>query len=332
LGPTVVQYLYRAQLAPPASVTAGHPWLRASAALCEGTVDARSTFAPPRSFWLFRLDAVPPRMMGLLSRTPGLEPFVPVTDNVAVALGYRHPIHLDACKASFPADSFHLFSPAAAGVTVLSPMPALSALDDLVHIGAPRAQEPEAAHAHHAAGPQVTVPLRLEAVSDVERRAVATLIPWSQVAWLRRLCYALPAPALRSYRVALLDRGVLVLAAGALEGIPFGVLLDSAAPDVLVPLGARLRPAVSPSLLASKVGARDGAIVVYPALAQAPFRVPADAVVALERQVLGSLEQTAGDAGSSPVRRTTAAVVAEPIEIENDRLGPMPLWGLGSGQ
>jgi hypothetical protein len=131
--------------------------------------------------------------------------------------------------------------------------------------------------------------------------------------------------------VALLDRGVLVLAAGALEGIPFGVLLDSAAPDVLVPLGARLRPAVSPSLLASKVGARDGAIVVYPALAQAPFRVPADAVVALERQVLGSLEQAAGDAGPSPVRRTTVAILAEPIEIENDRLGPMPLWGLGSG-
>jgi hypothetical protein len=263
-------------------------------------------------------------MMGLLSATPGLEPYLPATENVAVALGYRHPIHLDACKSSFPSDRFFLFSSGSAGVTVLSPVPTLTALEDLVRVVGVRAQDPELVVGRLGPRPDVAVPLRLEAVSDVERRAVATLIPWRQVGWLRRLCYALPAPALRSHRVALLDRGVLVLASSVLDGFPFGVLLDSAAPDVLVPLGARLRPAVSPQLLAAKVGAKDGAIVVFPALDAPAFRVPADAIEPLERQVLGGAEAMAVEEATSLRRRATETVEPAPIEIENDWLGPMP--------
>ena len=332
LGATVAQYLYRTQLLGPSSSPSpgdGRPWLRAAAALCEEGIEGSSPFQSGRSFWLFRLEGIPPRMMGLLSATPGLEPYLPATENVAVALGYRHPIHLDACKSSFPSDRFFLFSSGGAGVTVLSPVPTLTALEDLVRVGGIRTQDPEQVQGRLGPRPDVAVPLRLEAVSDVERRAVATLIPWRQVGWLRRLCYALPAPALRSHRVALLDRGVLVLASSVLDGFPFGVLLDSAAPDVLVPLGARLRPAVSPQLLAAKVGAKDGTIVVFPALDAPAFRVPADAIEPLERQVLGGAEAMAVDEATSLRRRATETVEPAPIEIENDWLGPMPLWGLG---
>jgi hypothetical protein len=327
LGPTVAQYLYRAQRLSPPSAADARPWLRAAAALCDESSDG-SAFQPGRSFWLFRLEGVPARMMGLLSSTPGLEPYVPATDNVAVALGHRHPIHLEACKSSFAGDRFFLFAAGGRGVTVLSPLPTLTALEDLVRVGGARAHAPEVTAARLGPRPDVAVPLRLEAVSDVERRAVATLIPWRQVAWLRRLCYALPAPALRSHRVALLDRGVLVLSSGVLDGIPFGMLLDSAAPDVLVPLGARLRPAVSPALLAAKVGAKDGAVVVCPALDALPFRVPPEAIEPLERQILGSAEAIAIDA-AEPRRHPTQTVQPAPVEIENDWLGPMPLWGLG---
>jgi hypothetical protein len=251
-----------------------------------------------------------------------------VTENVAVALGHRHPIHLEACKGSFPMDRFFLFAGGGHGVTVLAPAPTLTALEDLVRLGGVRTKEPELLLAQPGARPDVAVPLRLEAVSDVSRRAVATLIPWRQATWLRQLCYALPAPALRMHRVALLDRGVLVLSPGVLDGFPFGVLLDAAAPDVLVPLGARLRPAVSPALLAAKVGAKNGALVVFPALDEAPFRVPADAIQPLERQLLGGQEPIGLDAAETRAR-PTETVAAAPIEIENDWLGPMPLWGLG---
>ena len=74
-------------------------------------------------------------MQGLLARTPGLELYVPVTDNVAVAAGYRHPVHLESCRGSFARDKLHLFSPR--GVTEVAPLPVLAALDDIVRIRVP---------------------------------------------------------------------------------------------------------------------------------------------------------------------------------------------------
>lgn len=331
LGTLVAEYLYRAQfLRVPAGAggKVGGPPLRASAAFCEGP--AEGAFQSSGGFWLFRLEGVPPRMMGLLTRTPGLELFAPVTENVAVAVGYRHPIHLDSCKASFPPDHFYLFSPEEPGVTVLTPPPVLAGVDDLVRIRSPQPREPETTVLSPGPRPEVAVPLRLELAAGTDRYAMATLIPWRQADWLRRLCYALPGPALRGYRVALLDRGILVMAGagGVLEGFPFGVLLDSAAPDVLVPLGARLRPAVSPSVLADRAGAVGGGVVVFPGLGEPPFRVPADAIEPLERRTLSHPELVEAERDLFPRRRAVEVIEPIAIEIENDRLGPMPLWGL----
>src|SRR3954451_10370186 len=90
LGPVLAGYLHRA-----AAAAIGEGGLRAATALCEGST--ASAFASSESFWLFRVERLPARMHGLLTRTPGLDVFVPVTDNVAVAAGYRHPIHLGSC-------------------------------------------------------------------------------------------------------------------------------------------------------------------------------------------------------------------------------------------
>src|SRR4029078_8862424 len=97
--------------------------------------------------------------------------------------------------------------------------------------------------------PDLALALRLEPGGVASGPTVAALIPWNRVPWLQRLCYALPTSALRNYRVAPLERGVLVRANEVLEGIPFGTLFELAAPDVLVPVGMRVTPAVSPSLL-----------------------------------------------------------------------------------
>jgi hypothetical protein len=324
LGPLMAEYLHRSQAgAKAASADPGEPALRASVALCD-TAAADSAFQPGRSFWLFRIEGVPARMRGLLTGTPGLELFAPVTDNVGVAVGYRHPIHLDACRGSFPADRFYLFSPRSAGVTVISPAPALAAIEDVVRIRAPLPREPERREAIAVGRPDIAVPLRLEPSADPRRRAVATLVPWARADWLRRLCYALPPTALRGYRVALLEVGVLILATGSLEGFPFGVLLDAAAPDVLVPLGTRLRPAVSPALLAERVGAAGGALVVFSGIGQAPVRVPPEAIEPLDRRALALAEIETVASNSRRAGPSGGAAV----EIENDPLGPMPLWGL----
>jgi len=324
LGTLMAEYFHRAQSIAARAAEPGEPALRASVALCE--TSAESSFSPGRNFWLFKLAGVPARMRSLLTGTPGLELFEPVTENVAVAVGYRHPIHLDACRGSFPGDRFYLFSPRAAGVTVIAPNPALSAIEDVVRIRSPLPRDPERVEAGAAGRPDITVPLRLEPAAGPRRRASAALIPWTRAAWLRRLCYALPPTALRGYRVALLERGVLVLATGSLEGFPFGVLLDTVAPDVLVPIGTRLRPAISPALLAERVGASGGTLVVFPALGEPPFRVPAGAIESLDRRALSSVEFAAPAPLAAP--RVAAAPTTAAVEIENDPLGPMPLWGL----
>jgi hypothetical protein len=323
LGALVAEYLHRAQTAGEKGPEGETP-LRAAAALCETSLE--SAFSPGRTFWLFKLEGVPPRMRGLLTGTPGLEIFHPVTDNVAVAVGYRHPIHLEACRNSFPADRFYLFSPRMPGATVISPTPALASVEDVVRIRPPLPRDPPRIDTASVGRPDIAVPLRLEPAADPRRRPVATLVPWTRAGWLQRLCYALPPSALRGYRVALLERGVLVMGAGALEGFPFGVLLDAAAPDVLVPLGTRIRPAISPALLAERVGASGGTLVVFPALGDVPFRVPADAVEPLDRRVLSSVELAAAVPLARP--RASDPVTGAAVEIENDPLGPMPLWGL----
>jgi hypothetical protein len=325
LGPVVAEYLHRVSTV--ASRGDG-PALRASGASCETA--AGGVFSAPRTLWLFRLEGAPPRMRGLLTGTPGLELYVPVTEAVAVAAGHRHPIALESCRSSFPSDRLTLFSARAEGVLEIAPLPVFTPIEDIVRIRPAAAPQVARTAARAAARPDVTVSLQLVAAADSKRRAVAALVPWARVPWLRRLCYALPAPALRGYRVAVLERGVLVLAADVLEGLPFGVLLAAAAPGVLVPVGTRLRPAISPELLAERLGLKaaadgDTGLVVYPALGEPPFLVPAGALEALDRRVLSAMTRPE----DAPVLLPHAPAAPDAaIEIENEPLGPMPLWGL----
>jgi hypothetical protein len=294
--------------------------LRASAALCEA--EGASAFSSGSTFWLFRIERLPPRLFGLLRRTPGVEVYVPVTSHVAVAAGYRHPIHLESCRASFPGDRLHLFAPR--GVLEVAPLPALAAIEDLVRIVVPAGDRAEPRSAGPGGRADLSVALRLEPGGG-QGRAVAALIPWAQSRWLQRLVYALPPSALRAYRVALLKRGILIRAAETLEGMPFGTLLQLGAPEVLIPLGTRLVPAVSPAILAERLGAVGGAMVLFPGLGAAPLRVLAEAIVPFERRLLAELEPAVANLEALGRQERP---VEEPVVIENDALGPMPLWGL----
>ena len=228
LGTVVAGILHRAG----GYLREGAETMHATAALCESATP--SAFSSGASFWIFRIERLPPRLYRLLSTTPGLELYLPVTDNVAVAVGYRHPIHLEACRASFAAERLHLF--ASRGVTEVAPLPAFAAIEDLIRIRAPSPEIVDRREAAPAGRPDLAVALRLERAGEA-RPPVATLIPWGQVVWLQRLVYALPPAALRAYRVVLLKRGVLLRAADVLDGIPFGTLYQLGAPEVLVPLG-----------------------------------------------------------------------------------------------
>jgi hypothetical protein len=317
LGTVVAGMLHRA--AGYAPDTAGG--LRVAAALCESS--SSSAFSPGGAFWIFRIERLPPRLLRLVSTTPGLELYLPVTENVAVAAGYRHPVHLEACRASFAADRLHLFSPR--GVTEVIPLPTLAALEDLIRIRAPAPEVAERVEAAPAGRPDLAVTLRLEPGGEA-RPPVAALVPWGQAVWLQRLVYALPPSALRAYRVVLLKRGLLIRAADVLDGLPFGTLFQLGAPDVLVPLGMQIRPAAAPELLSERLGAAGGAMVVFPDRGSPPVRILPEAIVPFDRRLLVELEPAL--ANLEPLARGDREPDA-PVEIENQPLGPMPLWGLG---
>lgn len=331
LGPLVIGYLHRAGRQ--------NSGLRVSAALCDSPGEV--TFQRGNTFWILRLENLPPRLLGTLSRTPGLSLFVPVSDNVAIAIDHRHPVHLASCKTAFPAGRFFLFSPAPVGVTVISPAPVFAAVADLVRLQpmelGPRAvtqvpsdketsSEPwSLSTVRPTRSPELSVRLRLEPAPVGLGRAVATLVPWQRAAWVRSLCYALPPSAMRGYRLALLERGILVIAPDTLDAFPFGQLLHSPAPGLLVPLGWELRPAVSPDQLAARVGATAGALVVFPGPDQAPFRIPAEALGTLEARALADRQLDEIPTERSVGRDLDDGEVLD-IEIENLSLGPMPLW------
>jgi len=317
LGTVVAGMFHRA--AGYARDTAGG--LRAAAALCESS--SSSAFSPGGAFWIFRIERLPPRLLALVSTTPGLELYLPVTENVAVAAGYRHPVHLEACRGSFAADRLHLFSPR--GVTEVTPLPTLAAVEDLIRIRAPAPEAAERVEAAPAGRPDLAVTLRLEP-GGAARPPVAALVPWGQAVWLQRLVYALPPTALRAYRVVLLKRGLLIRAADVLDGLPFGTLFQLGAPDVLVPLGMQIRPAAAPELLSERLGATGGAMVVFPDRGSPPVRILPEAVVPFDRRLLVELEPAL--ANLEPLGRGDREPDA-PVEIENQPLGPMPLWGLG---
>ena len=111
-----------------------------------------------------------------------------------------------------------------------------------------------------------------------------------------------------------------------LEGIPFGTLFELAAPDVLVPVGMRLVPggvARAAGRAAGRHGRRHGRVS---RLARARrFASPLTRWSPLELRVLGALTPAiAGQAAASSRQEP----IAEPVEIENRPMGPMPLWGL----
>jgi hypothetical protein len=315
LGGRIIEHLVRAGV-------------RAEASLIEP--ERPSAFGVATSHWLIRVEELPPRLASLAARTPGVVPFTPVLDNALVATGYAHPIHLEACRAVLAGPRLLLFAPPPAGVTALTTPPAFSPIADLLPLRSPPVLDAAPALARSSAPGPFEVPLRLEPAAGQSYRAVAAWVPWAQAAWLRRLCYALPPAALRGHRVAMLEPALLVLGGGAsadLGGLPFGQLLDEAAPGILVPVGMHITPLVSPRQLAERLGVTEGTYLVFHAPDSPPVRVLAGQIEPLERHILAQARVEPERAAS--VRRLAApAEESAPPDVTHDPLGPWPLWGL----
>jgi hypothetical protein len=286
------------------------------------TPSAGSAFddhARDRGYMLIRVRALPERILALFLGTPGIDVFRPAGANVAVAVGYRHPIDLASCSSVFPADTFHVFWPGdrvdvLPGPIVLSDIADLTRVDlQLEHPKEPR---------QHGGGlvEPIGVPLRLAAAMGPPRRVVATLIPLDHGSRLKRILFALPPVSLRGHRVAATERGILVIGSENLDVIPLGQLLCELTPGLLAPLGMDVVPRVSAEVLARALGHQAGVVTVF-TTSGTPFQVSETMFSSLERRSLAKLEVeqvTALDFSAEP---------AADAQVVNDAVGRFALWG-----
>ncbi len=312
LGPVLAAHFYRSGV-------------QADTAECEP--DSASPFGDETPFWLFRLRHVPARLLGLVVGTPGLQLYRAVLDNVAVAVGFAHVLHLEGCRAAVAPDRFLLLRPRPGRPVVMTSPPDFVPLGDRVAIPGQGGNEIATMTPARRSATGLGVPLRLERSPASRPRPVASWIPWSQADWLRRLCYALPTSALAGYRLALLEAGILVLAPERLEGFPFGRPLEEAAPGVLIPVGTCVRPAVSPSLIRDSLAAGGDGTFVFSAADAPPFRIADESFAPFERRVLSRIAVSTPPMVGALPSATPPPGAAAP-EVENDALGPLPVWGL----
>lgn len=311
LGDGVIRYLWRNRV----EAQVGLVTPRAPTAAVERIA--------PDGYLIIRVRDLPERILGLFVGTPGIDVFRPVGANVAVAVGWAHPVELGACGALLPDGNFYLFWPGDRVDVVPGPLE-LSRLADLTRIelgddGGVEIRE----QAVGAANP-IGVPLKLAPAVGAVRRVVATLIPSSQAGYFKRLVFALPPAALRGLRAAVTDRGVLVVAPAGIDVVPLGTLLAAQAPGILVPLGLEIVPRVSPEVLAASLDHGSGKWTVFTGDGP-PFQLADGRLTALERRAIAKL-----DSERVEVQDVSVGTLEAPTVV-NQPLGRFALWGLPTG-
>ncbi|HLU68146.1 MAG TPA: hypothetical protein VKZ63_17805, partial [Kofleriaceae bacterium] len=308
LGEGVIRYLWRNRIAARVGMV---------------TPERKSAFEDgpqSRARLLFAVSDLPARVLDLFLATPGIDVFRPVTPNVVVEVGYTHLVDLASCQGLFDQQRFYLFWGRTDRVDVVAGPLELSGIEHLTRVDLDLEQPETGDTLQLTRIDAVGVPIELAPALSPTRRVVAALIPIEQAQWLKRLVYFLPQTSLRGHRVALTDRGVLVVASQDVDVIPLGVALSEVAPGLLVPLGMDLVPRVAPEVLARSLGHGGGVYTVFPPEGR-PFQVPDGALVPLERRALARIEVA------------TAEVIDAHVEppgdpaVVNDPVGRFALWG-----
>jgi hypothetical protein len=289
----------------------------------QATPHGGGTFAQAGAILLVRVHDLPERMLSLFSRVPGIEVHRPVGENCVVEVGFRHPLRLESCASIFEKDKFYVFSGGREAVDVLHDLPPLVPVHDLVGGGFDLGEREEPRAMDSAAPEKLEVQLKLVPSAGARRRVTATLVPWQQAAWLRRLVYALPPTLLSSYRVAAIDEGLFIIGEQGIDGLPIGDMFQEAAPSVYVPLCHEFQPRVSAQVLIDHVGGTAGRYVVFRLGASGPLALEHALFEPLGRRALARLEVEARsrDPRMPPPRTVTPATVV------NEEASSFPLWG-----
>lgn len=270
LGAALIHYLVRSNV-------------EAEVGVAEWPPESSFDDAPVRRY-LFRVPALPERMLPLLSTTPGLGVFVPVSPGAAVEIGHRHPVNLRACPV-FSDAGLVLFRGGGRDPLELTKLPALGDVAAFSRMDLRPTIATTRGGGEAAKPSSVAIALRLMPSSEPWRAVTATWIRPADLPLLRHVAYALGPDSLRRAKVAFSDEGVFLRQPNGVEGIPVGEFFREVYPNLYVPAGYDVVPAVAPEVLHRSLGAPAGQVIFIGRDGRA-VGVPAEAFVSLETALL----------------------------------------------
>ncbi|HEY8042226.1 MAG TPA: hypothetical protein VIF15_20630 [Polyangiaceae bacterium] len=307
LGPALVHYLVRSRVDGEVGVAEWPP---------ESAFDD----APVRR-WILRVPELPDRMRALMHSTPGITCFVPAGPGAAVEAGYRHPVELRACPV-FDAAGLVLVRGRGDEPWAIERLPPMGALTAFARVEM-RTEGRDAAVATGTAQARVVrVPLRVTPSGGPWRNVTATWIEPAQVPLLRRLAYALPHSTIAQARVAVTTRGAFLRSRAGIEAIPLGTFFVEVHPNLYVPAGYEVTPAVAPEVLARALGAPATQVLFIGTDARA---------MAVEESAFAPLETALLEA--PPWEPLVAEAIERaldevPIDLKVTSIGMLPLRGV----
>lgn len=342
LLPRMVRYLWQLQVVVEAVVPLALSELPVQGALSTDAeavglaLTSQSTDEPPT---LLRVSQASVAQLQRLLQLPGLRIYRQLLPQLAIELGFAHPLRLSALESLFDAQHLYLWRGSQRGMTMLRSPRSFPAerLLDLRYQAEPSSPTamPEAPllprevvvpHGERPTAP-VRVRISLQLRSGLPGQtsgpvmATATLVPWSKVRLLSTLLYLLPAPLLGELQAACIEEGVLVTGASGVASLALGTLLYEPAPGVLVPVGCALLPALPPQQLLQHLGGTSERVLVFLPEHRMPLALARSLFEPLSLQLLSPLSQT--ERVSQAASHQSAAV-----QLVNDRISTFALWPL----
>ena len=255
LGPALIHYFVRSRVEGEVAVGEWPP----ESAFDEGPVRR----------YIMRIPELPKRMRPLMAKTPGLTTFLPAGPGVAVEMGYRHPVALRACPV-FDPHGLVLLRGRGDEPWTLEKVPQMGDLRAFARVELRSEGGADALKAIATRLPEpVRVPLRVVPSPAAWRNVTATWIQPQQISLLRRIAYALPHQTILRTQVALTQKGAFLRSHQGIEAIPLGMFFVEIHPNLYIPAGYDVTPAVAPEVLYRALGAAASQVLFIDTAARA---------------------------------------------------------------
>ncbi len=269
--------------------------------------------------YIMRIPELPKRMRPMMATTPGITTFLPAGPGVAVEMGYRHPVALRACPV-FDPQGLVLLRGRGDEPWSLDKSPQMGDLRAFARVELRNESGADALKATATKLPDpVRVPLRVVPSPAPWKNVTATWIQPAQIPLLRRIAYALPHRTILRTQVALTEKGAFLRSSDGIEAIPLGMFFVEFHPNLFIPAGYDVTPAVAPEVLYRALGASASQVLFIDNAARA-IAVEGSAFSPLETALLEAQawEPLVADA-------ITRALEEAPVDLKLEPLGMFAL-------